>query len=442
VEDLLLALLVLALGAAGVALASARSLRRRCRALEDGQRRLLEQADGLRQAERRSREEAERAARSRDEFVATVSHELRTPLNAVLGWARLLRLGRLDPATAARAVDTIERSATVQAKLVDEVLDVSRILRGGLRLDLRPVDLAPLVEAAVDAVRPSASARRISVAVLLRPGAGRVSGDPVRLQQVAWNLLSNAVKFSPAGGRIEVRLDRAGEEMELAVKDQGMGIDPAFLPHLFERFRQADSSSTRAYGGLGLGLAMVRHLVEAHGGTVRPESSGRGQGATFTVRLPVIPVQKAAPGGALTAGAPAGPEGPWPLAHLSRIRVLVVDDDPDSREVVREVLEQAGATVAVAASTREALASIAEEPPDVLLSDLGMPEEDGYQLLRSVRALAKDAGGGVPAAALTAYTQAEDRRAAQDAGFQSYLAKPIDPAELTAAVARLAGRLH
>ena len=294
----------------------------------------------------------------------------------------------------------------------------------------------------MEAVRPAASARRILLAVLLRPGLGRVSGDPVRLQQVVWNLLSNAVKFSPAGGRIEVRLDRAGEELELVVKDQGMGIDPAFLPHLFERFRQADSSSTRAYGGLGLGLAMVRHLVEAHGGTVRSESSGRGRGATFTVRLPVIPVHQAAPGGALTAGAPAGPEGPWPLARLSRIRVLVVDDDPDSREVVREVLEQAGATVSLAASTREALASIAEEPPDVLLSDLGMPEEDGYQLLRSVRALAKDAGGGVPAAALTAYTQAEDRRAAQDAGFQSYLAKPIDPAELTAAVARLAGRLH
>jgi signal transduction histidine kinase len=441
VETLLLALLVLATVAACLAAARARSLRRRGDALEEARRHLAGEVDDLRQAERGAREEAERAARSRDEFVATVSHELRTPLNAVLGWARLLRLGNLDPAAAVRAVETIERSATLQAKLVDDILDVSRILRGGLRLDVRPVELAPLVEAAADAVRPAAAARHISLVVLLRPGAGRVSGDPVRLQQVAWSLLSNAVKFSPAGGRIEVRLDRAGDDLELQVTDQGTGIDPAFLPHLFELFRQADSSSTRAYGGLGLGLAMVRHLVEAHGGTVRAESSGRGRGSTFTVRLPALPAGRTAAGQPL-ADVPSGPEGPWPLARLSRLRVLVVDDDPDSREVVREVLEQAGATVAVAASSREALAAIAQEPPDVLLSDLGMPEEDGYQLLRSVRALAKDAGGSVPAAALTAYTQAEDRLAAQDAGFQGYLAKPIDPAELTAAVARLAGRLH
>ncbi len=432
----------LAVGAVAVlAAVRARALRRRCRVLEEARRELEEQAAGLREAVREAREDAERAARARDEFVATVSHELRTPLNSVLGWARLLRMGNLDAAGYARAIETIERSAAAQAKLVDDVLDVSRILRGGLRLDVRALDLGPVVEAAVEAIRPAASARGISVALSLLPRAGQVSGDAARLQQVVWNLLANAVKFSPVGGRLEVRLDRVGEEVEISVKDEGMGIDPAFLPHLFERFRQADSSSTRSYGGLGLGLTMVRHLVEAHGGSVRAESQGRGRGATFTVRLPAL---AARPSGARAPAAQvaAAPEGPWPLAGLSRLRVLVVDDDPDSREVVREVLEQAGATVSVAASTREALVSIAERPPDVLLSDLGMPEEDGYQLMRRVRALSTAAGGSVPAAALTAYTQAEDRNAAHDAGFQGYLAKPIDPAELTAAVARLAGRLH
>jgi signal transduction histidine kinase len=434
--------------AAGTAwLARERILRGRVRALQKelgdvGARHAAELAR-LRDAEVRARADAEQASRARDEFVATVSHELRTPLNAVLGWARLLRLGKLDAAGAARAIETIERSAAAQAQTVDDVLDVSRILRGELRLDVRTVDLIPVVEAAVDAVRTAAAARRIVLAMSLSARAGQVAGDQGRLQQVVWNLLSNAVKFTPNGGRVEVRLDREGEDVAIAVRDTGVGIDPSFAPHLFERFRQADSSSTRAHGGLGLGLALVRHLVEAHGGSVRAESEGRGRGATFVVRLPsAAPRRAQGVPAAPRAAVPLSAEGPWPLAGLSRLRVLVVDDDPDSREVVREVLEQAGAVVAVAGSAPEALRAIAERPPDVLLSDLGMPGEDGYQLMRRVRALDPVAGGSVPAAALTAYTQAENRRAAQEAGFQGYLSKPIDPAELTAAVARLAGRLH
>lgn len=421
-----------------------RALRRRCRALERdlAQARHDHEAEQarLRQSEDRARQEAEEALRSRDEFVATVSHELRTPLNSVLGWARLLRLGKLDHAASLRAVEAIERGAAAQAQIVDDVLDVSRVMRGELRLEVHPVDLLPVIEAAVDAVRAAASARQIQVALSLSPRAGQIAGDQARLQQVIWNLISNAVKFTPAGGRVEVRLDREESDVVIAVKDTGMGIDPAFVPHLFERFRQADSSSTREHGGLGLGLAIVRHLVEAHGGTVHAESDGRGRGSTFTVRLPAAASHRA-----LSTLRPAPAlitDRTWPLAGLSRLRVLVVDDDADSREVVREVLEQAGAVVMVAGSAREALMAMAERPPDVLLSDLGMPEEDGYELMRRVRALSPASGGAVPAAALTAYTQAEDRRAAQEAGFQGYLSKPIDPAELTAAVARLAGRLH
>jgi signal transduction histidine kinase/CheY-like chemotaxis protein len=441
------ALLGLAVGG-GVAIAFVRGrrLRRRAAALAvalgEAQRRFTEDADQLRAAERGAREQAEQAARARDEFVATVSHELRTPLNAVLGWARLLRLGKLDGPAAARAVETIERNAAAQAQTVDDVLDVARILRGELRLDVRSLDLVPVIEAAVDAVRAAAAARRITVATSLSTRAGPVQGDQARLQQVIWNLLSNAVKFTPPGGRVEVRFDREGEEAVVSVKDTGEGIDPGFVPHLFERFRQADSSSTRTHGGLGLGLALVRYLVEAHGGAVYAESEGHGRGATFVVRLPAAPPRRTAVPAHQTLSLASAGDEPWPLAGLSRLRVLVVDDDPDSREVVREVLEQAGAVVAVAGSTPEALRSIAERPPDVLLSDLGMPGEDGYQLMRQVRALDPVAGGKVPAAALTAYTQAENRHAAFEAGFQGYLAKPIDPAELTAAVARLAGRLH
>jgi signal transduction histidine kinase/ActR/RegA family two-component response regulator len=391
-------------------------------------------------AERTARAEAERSDRAKDEFIATVSHELRTPLNAVLGWARLLRLGKLDPTAAVRGIETIERSAQAQAQIVDDLLDVSRIVRGELRLDVRPVDLVPVIEAALDAVRPAAAARNISVAAVLVPRAGPVAGDPGRLQQVVWNLLANAIKFTPPGGRVEIRLAREEAEVVIRVRDTGAGIDPAFLPHLFERFRQADSSSTRVHGGLGLGLALVRHLVEAHGGGVSAASAGPGQGAAFTVRLPIS--------GALTRrGEGAGetrrpPAELRPLAGLDRVRVLVVDDDPDTLDVVKQVLETAGAQVTSVASAREALAALSVGPPDVLLSDLGMPGEDGLALIRKIRSLEPARGGRVPAAVLTAYTQAEDRSEALHAGFQLYLAKPVEPAELTAAVARLAGRVN
>jgi signal transduction histidine kinase/CheY-like chemotaxis protein len=389
---------------------------------------------------RDARADADRADRAKDEFIATVSHELRTPLNAVLGWARLLRMGRLDAAAAAKGIETIERSASGQAQIVDDLLDVSRIVRGQLRLDVRPVELVPVIEAAIDAVRHAAAARRIEIAAVLMPRAGHVAGDPGRLQQVVWNLLANAIKFTPPGGRVEIRLDQDDGEVSIRVKDTGPGIDPAFLPHLFERFRQADSSSTRVHGGLGLGLAIVRHLVEAHGGTVSAASDGPGRGASFTVRLPVATVRARR-----TPEAPRGPRidgASRPLASLARVRVLVVDDDPDTLEVVRQVLEQAGAQVTAAASAGEAMEALATRPPDVLLSDIGMPGEDGFALIRRVRTLEASRGGHVPAAALTAYTQAEDKRQALLAGYEVYLSKPIEPSELTAAVARLAGRLN
>jgi len=414
------------LGAEAARLREGREEERRAEAAE---RRAL--SDALAAA----REEVARARRARDEFVAIVSHELRTPLNTVLGWARLLRLGKLGPAAAARAVETIERSASSQARIVDDLLDVSRIARGQLRLDVRPVELAPVVEAALEAVRPAASARGVALEAALEPGAGPVVGDAGRLQQVVWNLLSNAIKFTPAGGRVDVHVERRGEAVELVVKDTGAGIAPAFLPHLFERFRQADSSSTRSHGGLGVGLAIVRDLVEAHGGTVSAESGGVGTGSTFAVRLPVAAWHA-------EAAADATPRGgrPGALSSLARLRVLVVDDDADTVEVVRQVLEQAGADVVAAGSAREALDQLAARPPDVLLSDLGMPGVDGYALIRRVRGLDPARGGRVPAAALTARIEAEDRREALTAGYQVYLSKPIEPAELTAAVARLAGR--
>ncbi|MFT3915714.1 MAG: ATP-binding protein [Anaeromyxobacteraceae bacterium] len=386
-----------------------------------------------------ARAQADDAQRAKDEFIATVSHELRTPLNAVLGWARLLRLGRMDPERTARAVEVIERSASAQAQIVDDLLDVSRIVRGELKLDVRPLELLTVVEAAVEAVRPAAEARGIGLGAALLPHTARVAGDPGRLQQVFWNLLVNAIKFTPPGGRVEVRLEERGDEVVVEVADTGAGIDPAFAPHLFERFRQADSSSTRVHGGLGLGLSIVRQLVEAHGGTAGAASPGPGRGSVFTVRLPAV---KGRPrrSASSPAVAPAGPAPRAALAPLDRLRILVVDDDEDSREVLRAILEDAGAAVTAAGSVQAALQHFDGAPPDLLVSDIGMPGEDGYALIRRVRALPPERGGRVPAAALTAYTQAEDREHALAAGFHAWLTKPIEPADLTAAVARLAGR--
>lgn len=390
--------------------------------------------------EQEARAEAERASRTKDEFIATVSHELRTPLNAVLGWARLLRTGRLDAGSTVRAMEAIERSAMTQAQIVDDLLDVARIVRGRLKLDVREVDLSVAVEAAADTVGPAANAKGITLDLQLEPGAGLVRGDPGRLQQVVWNLLANAIKFTPPGGRVEVRLCRLPDRVRLQVQDDGTGIDPGFLPHVFERFRQADSSPTRAHGGLGIGLAIVRHLVEAHGGSVAAASAGRNQGACLTVDLP-LPIDLPRPEPRQTGRS-------WPRLTpgltddhiLSGLHVLVVDDDADTLEAVRHLLEQAGARVSTAATAADAFQALAVEPPDVLLSDIGMPGEDGISLIRRIRGLDPDHGGLVPAAALTAYTQASDRERALGAGFQAFLAKPVDPLELAEAVARLGGR--
>jgi signal transduction histidine kinase/CheY-like chemotaxis protein len=393
----------------------------------------------LLEREQSARIDLERANRAKDEFIATVSHELRTPISAVLGWARLLRTGKLDAAASARAVEVIERSAAAQAQLVDDLLDVSRVERGELRLYVRPVDLLAVVEAAVEAVRPAASARGTAITVELDPAAGSVVGDPARLQQVTWNLLSNAIKFTPHGGRVQVRLARAGEHAALSVRDDGVGIEAGFLPHVFERFRQADSSRTRAFGGLGLGLAIVRHLVEAHGGTVEAASEGAGKGATFTVLLPVGS-RAASPAPHVRAIEPIPAPPGRELVGLEGIDVLVVDDDDDSLELVREALTQAGARVRGARCSREALEALAQAVPTVLLSDIAMPDEDGYALIRRIRSGPPEAGGKVRAAALTAFAFPEDREQALRAGFDEFLAKPIAPWELVEAVAKLAGR--
>ena len=409
------------------------------RDIRDRQRREAERA-ALLAGEQEARAEAERASRAKDEFIATLSHELRTPLNSVLGWARLLRIGKLDAGGVRRAVEAIERGATTQAQIVDDLLDVSRIVRGQLKLDVRPLDLVPIIEAAVETVRPAAAAREIEIAAVLSPRTGQVSGDPGRLQQVLWNLLSNAIKFTAAGGRVEVRLAGRDGWVDLSVRDTGSGIQPEFLPHVFERFRQADSSTTRVHGGLGLGLAIVRHLVEAHGGTVAAESAGVGQGSTFTVSLPAAAGRARSRPAEEPTPVPVPPAPPRPAVALDRLRILVVDDDRDTLEVMKQLLEQAGAEVVAAGSAAEALSVLEEQVPDVLVSDIGMPGQDGYALIREVRRLAPERGGKVPAAALTAFTQSDARQQVLLAGFQLYLAKPIEPTELTDAVARLAGR--
>jgi PAS domain S-box-containing protein len=382
---------------------------------------------------------AEAANRMKDEFLATLSHELRTPLNAIVGWARILRSGKVDAKDLEEGLAAIERNAQVQAQLVEDLLDISRISSGNLRLDVQRVKITEVIEAALAAVMPAANAKGIRIHKVLDSLAGPVTGDFARLQQVVWNLLSNAVKYTPKGGRVQVLLERVNSHVEISVIDTGMGIRPEFLPHVFDRFRQADATTTRRHSGLGLGLAIAKQLVEMHGGSIRAKSPGEGQGATFTVTLPIIVVhperpeaEKVRPKEAVTT------EEICLEDALAGLKVLVVDDEPDARRLLHRVLVGGHAEVALAASTAEALELVERSRPDVIVSDIGMPEQDGYDLIRQVRA--NYSAKQLPAAALTAFARTEDRKRALLAGFQTHIAKPVDPAELTAAVASLAGR--
>jgi signal transduction histidine kinase/DNA-binding NarL/FixJ family response regulator len=386
--------------------------------------------------EKAARAEAEAANRVKDEFLSTLSHELRTPLTSIIGWTSLMRAGRVKGDVQAQALETIERNARIQSRLIDDLLDLSRIISGKLLLDTREVDLASVLAGAVEVVRPAAAAKGIALDYDCEPGAN-VSGDAARLQQVAWNLLSNAVKFTPQGGSVSARLARDGARVKLSVTDTGRGIAPEFLPHVFDRFRQADSATTRQYGGLGLGLSIVRHLAELHGATVEAESEGEGRGATFSVAFPLAasaacecanPVPGVLSDGAAVAASAEG---------LSGVRVLVVDDEQDTRRLISTVIAETGAEVTACASAGEALEKLKTWRPHVLMSDIGMPGEDGFSLIRKVRALPEERGGRTPAAALTAYARDEDRRRALAAGFQLHIAKPFDPRELVAAVSNL-----
>ncbi|BAY07140.1 multi-sensor hybrid histidine kinase [Calothrix sp. NIES-2098] len=384
--------------------------------------------------------EAEAANRMKDEFLGTLSHELRTPLNAMLGWTQLLRNRKFDEATTARGLETINRNTKALAQLIEDVLDVSRIVQGKLSLNLQQAELIPVVEAAIETVQPAADAKEIQIECRFDPTVGIVMGDVNRLQQIVWNLLSNAVKFTPKSGRVTVQLQRVNSQIQIQVSDTGAGISPDFLPHVFERFRQADSSSTRSHGGLGLGLAIVRHLVELHGGTVSAESPGIGQGATFIVNLPMRAVYLENTTSALSEPPTDSEISPINPSSLAGVRILVVDDEQDARQLLTTVLSQYGAQVMTAASAADALAAVPQFHPDVLVSDIGMPEADGYTLIRQLRSLPSAQGGQIPAVALTAYARAEDRTRALLSGFQLHVPKPVNPAELVTVVANLAGR--
>ncbi len=384
--------------------------------------------------------EAERANRAKDEFLAVLSHELRTPLNAVYGWARMLQTGQVDAATRARALDVIVRQSNAQVQLIDDLLDISRMSVGKMRLDVRQVDLPAVIEHALDAVRPAAAAKNIRLQPVLDPRAGPVVGDPDRLQQVVWNLLMNAVKFTPKGGRVQCSLQRADSHVEIVVSDDGPGIPPDVLPYIFEPFRQGDSSSTRAHAGLGLGLALVRHLVDLHGGSVTARSDGAGQGATFLVRLPLPTAALGEPSSVTRAHPVATAEpGAGRIVRLDGVRVVVADDDPEALDLASMILGGAGAHVRTCPSAAEALDSVRELVPDVLISDIEMPGEDGYSLIRRVRALPPERGGRVPAVALTAYGRTQDRVQSLAAGFTMHVPKPVDPGELTTIIASVCG---
>ncbi|MEG4284118.1 response regulator [Microcoleus sp. A006_D1] len=383
-----------------------------------------------------ARQEAERANQMKDEFIAILSHELRTPLNAILGWSRLLRVKKFDEDTIDKALETIERNAKSQSQLIEDILDVSRILRGKLNLNQHPIRLESVINLAIDSLQPLAEEKSIVLELTSSPNVGEVIGDSDRLQQIVWNLLSNAIKFTPQEGKVEVRLESVGDEAQIQIIDNGIGIAPDFLPYVFDRFRQADSSTTRSYGGLGLGLAIVRHLVEQHGGKVCAENN-TGEGAKFTVSLPVAEENGQ---GALDDGSELN-DATEALPTLANLQLLVVDDDDDTRKFMIALLEQEGAVVRSAASVAGALAALESSWPDVLLSDIGMPEADGYQLIARVREMEVLRGGKMPAIALTAYAREEERKQALEAGFQMHLSKPVDITKLIAGIANLTGKL-
>jgi signal transduction histidine kinase/CheY-like chemotaxis protein len=390
-----------------------------------------------------ARKQAEAANRMKDEFLATVSHELRTPLTAILGWANMLRTGDLDSVQTKLAFETIERNARLQDQLVNDLLDLARITTGKLRLNVSPIDPVSPVEAAVEALRPAAEAKSIRIQKIIDTSVGAISGDPERLQQIVWNLLSNAVKFTAKGGRIQVRLERINSHIEIIVSDTGIGIKPEFLPFVFERFRQGDPAPTRSHGGLGLGLAIVRHLVELHGGEVHADSHGEGQGATFTVKLPIIPVYQRQETEERVHPRTAAILPQIEAAdRIDGIKVLVVDDEPDTRELLKTMLASCGAEVTMAPSAKLALAEMERSRFDVIVSDIGMPEVDGYELMQRIRCLPVESGGKTPAVALTAYARAEDRLRALRAGYKMHVSKPIERAELIVVVASVVGRTH
>jgi len=393
----------------------------------------------LYEAERAARAEAERVSLIKDEFLATLSHELRTPLNAILGWSQVLRTRFQQDEDLEEGLSVIERNTKIQTQLIEDLLDMSRITSGKLRLDVQRVELQDVIKAAVASVRQAADAREIRLHVVLDPLAGPVRGDPTRLQQCVWNLLTNAIKFTSKGGRVQVSLQRVESHVEVCVVDTGIGVTPEFLPHVFERFRQLDATTTRKHGGLGLGLSIVKSLVELHGGAVRAESAGEGHGAVFCIELPLMVIHAPELQGMLEH--PRGiPIRTSSIDHpsLRGITVLAVDDESDARELIRRVLEDCGARVLVAASSREGLEILRREKPDMILSDIGMPGEDGYEFIRQVRRLSPEEGGRTPAAALTAFARAEDRTRALRAGYQTHVTKPVETMELTAVVASLA----
>ena len=404
-------------------------------------RRAEKERERLLENEKAARRDAEIANRMRDEFLATVSHELRAPLNSILGWGKLLQKGSLDEPTTEKAISTIVRNAESQNRLIEDLLDVSRIISGKLRLEVMTIKPINIVESALETVRPAADAKGIKIQISGETDVSHISGDPNRLQQVLWNLLSNAIKFTPPDGEVKLEIKRCGDFVEIRVKDSGIGLKEDFLPYVFDRFRQADASSIRKFGGLGLGLAIVRHITEMHGGTVHAESAGENQGSTFIVRLPLI-AQSEENGNAANAGSKTQIIEPDPTLHLDGMLILVVDDEEDTRQLLVQSLTFYGATVITANSAENAFKAILDKKPDVMVSDIGMPDEDGYSLIRRVRALPDAQHNAIPAIALTAFTRAQDRMRALTSGYQNHVSKPVEPDELATVIASLTGRLQ